>query len=95
MQVLNSGCKIPLNKPVVEELKHKPIDKELNKYQQSKLTIDKLLDEPNFECKKFYFISLQYFLKADGFVWPCELAMCEFSLKEGVTRKMHTVCLKN
>jgi hypothetical protein len=44
------------------------------------------------ECTKFYFISVNYFLKRDGvYVWPCELALSEFSIKDGINRTMHMV----
>lgn len=54
--------------------------------------LDKAYNAGNLENESFYFISVNYFLKREGvYVWPCELAVSEFSIKNGVIRTMHTV----
>lgn len=51
--------------------------------------------QAGLDSMKFYFISVSYFLKREAtYIWPCELALCEFSIRDGVTRTFHTVRFK-
>lgn len=79
----------------VEQIMQTEREAALNVQRAENAVSEILIDAVNIhglESKVFYFISVNYFLKREAtYVWPCELAISEFSIKDGITRTMHTV----
>lgn len=76
----------------VERLKNEAADEK----RKMDLTIEQLLliamEENRLEKQHFFFINISYFLKRiNGAIWPCELAMAEFCIQDGVVDTMHIV----
>ena len=76
----------------VERLKNEAADEK----RKMDLTIEQLLliamEENRLEKQHFFFIQISYFLKrTGGAIWPCELAMAEFCIQDGVVDSMHLV----
>lgn len=74
----------------VQRLKNEEADEK----RKIDLSIEEILltamHENKLEKCHFFFISVSYFLKRTaGSVWPCELAMTEFCIQDGVVDSMH------
>lgn len=76
----------------VERLKKEGADEK----RKMDLTIEEILltakEEGKLEQQHFFFINISLFLRRTaGCVWPCELALAEFCIQDGVVDTMHMV----
>lgn len=72
----------------IREIERKKNEQHLAK-QRMELTIEDILltamDKNQLDTHEFFFMSVSYFLKkSNGEIWPCEMAMAQFNIKDGL-----------
>uniref|UniRef100_A0A1A9WKI0 HMG box domain-containing protein n=1 Tax=Glossina brevipalpis TaxID=37001 RepID=A0A1A9WKI0_9MUSC len=82
----------PISQVEKEKLELEQKEKQIKRTIEQ--TVKNSVKDGNLEHKSYFFISVNYFTKPmndDRFYIPAELAVCEYSLKQGVSRIFHTL----
>ncbi|XP_075158623.1 protein maelstrom 1-like [Haematobia irritans] len=77
----------------IEKERRDQEDKEFRMKRDIESTVKKSVNSDKLEKQSYYFIMVNYFTKTlkGGVYVPAELAICKFSLQDGVSRVYHTL----
>ncbi|XP_013105572.2 protein maelstrom 1 [Stomoxys calcitrans] len=82
---------MPVSQVEKQKMDHENKERQMKRDIES--TVSKSVKNDNLEKQSYYFIMVNYFTKTlkGGVYVPAELAVCKFSLLEGVSRVYHTL----